>query len=149
MTIKTFLIKITTFCLMNQKEKICQLYRDDVTCFQKIPRRFEFDGSIDDSCSVLFPQNYSIYVEEFILDDPGPDNFVLLDNKLIEHSSKIKFQDSQQSSWKKLDKSHPLNNKTRRRSNYQCVKILKVRKCDDKDHSVKHHFALFLDSVKN
>ena len=113
---------------MNQKEKICQSYRSDVSCFQEIPDRFEFHGNINKSCSFAFPQGYSIYVEEFILDDPGPDNFVLVDDEIIEYNSKLIWRNRQQNLWSKLDENHPLNKKSSRRSNYSCAKKLKVIK---------------------
>ena len=111
---------------MNQNEKICQSHQRDVSCFQKIPERFEFDGKTNKSCSFAFPQGYSIYVEEFILDDPGPDNFVLVDEKIIEYNPKITWRNRQQIFWSKLDESHSLKKKSNRRSNFPCVKKLKV-----------------------
>ena len=53
---------------MNSEESICKPYQKDVVCFQKVPDRFEFDGSSNNSCSLVFPPGYSIYVEEFSLD---------------------------------------------------------------------------------
>ena len=111
---------------MNQEEKICQSYQNDVICFQEIPNRFEFDGSRNKSCSLVFPSGYSIYVEEFVLDDPGPDNFVLSDGNDIDFHSKLKWQDRQRVGWNKLGKKHPLNKEPSQRSNLPCVKTLKV-----------------------
>ena len=115
--------------MMNQKEKICRPYLAEVRCFEKIPYRYEFNGNIDvKSCSVIFPPGYSIYIEEFILDDPGPDNFVLVDGSAVEYNSKLKWEKREQALWKKLRKSNPLNMKSNRRVNIPCVKTLKVTK---------------------
>ena len=112
---------------MNSEEKICHSYQTDVKCFQKIPNRFEFDGINDESCSFVFPPGYSIYVEEFILDNSGPDNFVLLDGRFMEYKAKLKWNDRQRNLWLKLDKNGNLNDKFDRRPNNRCVKTLKVR----------------------
>ena len=111
---------------MNQQEKICRRYQADVRCFEKIPYRFEFNGKTNEKCSQTFPSGYSIYVEEFILDAPGPDNFVLVDGHAVEYSSKLKWEDRERTLWKKLHKSNPLNMKTNRRPIFPCVKTLKV-----------------------
>ena len=88
---KNITFQTRTFCMMNQEEKICQRYQAEISCFEQIPYSFEVQGRMDEkSCSVIFPPGYSVYIEEFILDDPGPDNFVLLDEKLLEYSSKVK-----------------------------------------------------------
>ena len=113
--------------MMNQEEKICRSYQAKVRCFDKIPSRFEFDGFIDEkSCSVILPSGYSIFIEEFILDDPGPDNFVLLDGRPLEYNSKLKWEDREQTMWKNLNTRNPLNMKSTRRPNIPCVKTLKV-----------------------
>ena len=113
--------------MMNQKEKICRPYLAEVRCFEKIPYRYEFNGNIDvKSCSVIFPPGYSIYIEEFILDDPGPDNFVLLDEQLLTYSSKLKWEDREHTLWKSLNKYNPLNYWSTRRSNFPCVQTMKV-----------------------
>ena len=120
-------METTTFCMMNQDENICRLYKAKVRCFQKIPYRFEFNGRINDkSCSQIFPAGYSIYVEEFILDNPGPDNFVLVDGHPLEFSAKLKEGDHEQTLWTKLPKSNPLSRKSNRRENIRCVTTLKV-----------------------
>ena len=112
---------------MNQEEKICRPYKADVECFQRIPYRYTVDGSsVDKSCSLIFPPGYSIYVEEFTLDDPGPDNFVLINGQALEYSSKLKWEDREQSFWTKLHKNHPLNKKSNRSFNIPCVKSLQV-----------------------
>ena len=114
---------------MNQEENICRPYQAEVRCFEKIPYRFEFDGYIDEkSCSVIFPPGYSIYIEEFNLKDPGPDNFVLLDGDFLQYKTQLKWEDREQTMWKNLQKSNPLNKKLIRRSNIPCVKTLKVTK---------------------
>ena len=119
--------KTRTFCMMNQEEGICRPYQAEVRCFDKIPDRFAFDGNIDGkSCSVIFPPGYSIYIEEFDLKDPGPDNFVLLDGDFLQYHSKLNWDDREQIMWNKLNKNHPLNRKSNRRSNIPCVKTLKV-----------------------
>ena len=113
--------------MMNQEEKICRPYQAEVSCFEEIPDRFEFDGRIDGkSCSLVFPPGYSIYVEEFILDDPGPDNFVLLDGHIVKYSSNRKWVDREQTLWKSLPITNPLNERSTRRSNIPCVQSLKV-----------------------
>ena len=119
--------KTRTFCTMNQEEKICRPFQAEVSCFEKIPNRFEFDGRIDGkSCSLVFPPGYSIYVEEFILNDPGPDNFVLIDGNFLEYRSKLKWEDRGNTFWKKLHQNNPLYKKSTQRSNFPCVAKLKV-----------------------
>ena len=115
---------------MNQEEGICRPYQAEVRCFDKIPDRFAFDGNIDDkSCSVIFPPGYSIYIEEFDLKDPGPDNFVLVDGLDLEYNSKVKWENREKTMWTNLHKGHPLKKETNRRFNFPCVKTLKVTKC--------------------
>ena len=112
---------------MNQEEKICRPFQAEASCFEEIPHRFEVDGRIDEKlCSVIFPPGYSIYVEEFILDDPGPDNFVLLDGQLLEYRSKLQWEDREYTLWKNLHRYNPLNDRSTRRSNIPCVQTLKV-----------------------
>ena len=119
--------KIRTFCMMNQGEKICREYQPEVRCFQEIPYRFEFEGSDDKkSCSVILPPGYSIYVEEFILNDPGPDNFVLIDGNFPKYRPKLKWEDRGNIFWKKIHHNNPLNKKSTQRSNLPCVSKLKV-----------------------
>ena len=111
---------------MNQEEKICRPYQTNIRCFPKVPYRYELDGSIDEiRCSLVFPPGYSVYIEEFILENPGPDNFVLLDGDALEYRSKIKWENRQHTNWKNLEKN-ALNEKYNRRQNYPCVKTLKV-----------------------
>ena len=111
--------------MMNQQEKICQSYQNDVRCFENIPHRFEFDGRIHDDCSFIFPPGYSMHLEVFVLNNPGPDNFVLNGEAPIGYESKLKWEDRIQSFWKKMDKDHPLYKKANLRVN-RCVKTLKV-----------------------
>ena len=71
---------------MNPNEKICA--RHDTSCFgDEIPAKFVFDGNHNNSCSFIFPEGYSIFVEQFDIDLDGPDNFVLLDGKEVEYHS--------------------------------------------------------------
>ena len=80
---------------MNQEESICRLYRNKITCFEtKIPKKFNSAQKTKDYCSFIFPPGYSIFVEEFILENAGPNNFVLLDGKHLEYSSRLHFNDS-------------------------------------------------------
>ena len=110
---------------MNQDEKICQSYRKNINCFENIPYKFEFDGSTSNDCSFIFPPGYSMYVEKFSLNDPGPDNFVLYDQESLGYSSELKWQNRIQTWWKFLEKSNPLNEKQNKRPN-GCIKTLKV-----------------------
>ena len=113
--------------MMNQEEKICRPHQAKVRCFQTIPDRFELNENSElKSCSLIFPPFYSIYIEEFILDDPGPDNFVLIDGIDPQFRPKLKWEDREQTRWKNLDKSNPLNKKSNRRENFPCVETLKV-----------------------
>ena len=113
--------------MMNEEEKICRPHHAKVRCFQKIPDRFELiKNSEVRSCSIIFPPIYSIYIEEFLLDDPGPDNFVLLDGIHIPFRPKLKWGDREQSPWTNLDNSNPLKMKSNQRLNFRCVKSLKV-----------------------
>ena len=113
---------------MNQEEKICRPHQADVRCFQTIPDRFELNENSEvKSCSLIFPPVYSIYIEEFILNDPGPDNFVLLDGNPLKFLPKLKWEDREQTMWKnRFHKDHPLNTKSNRRKNFRCVKTIKV-----------------------
>ena len=60
------------------------------------------------------------------LDDPGPDNFALIDGDDINFQSNRKWQDRERVGWKKLGKNHPLNKTPNKRSNIPCVRTLKV-----------------------
>ena len=91
---------------MNQEESLCRLYLNDITCFNSgIQEQFNSSGNTEVYCSFIFPPGYSIYVEEFILDDSGPDNFVLLDEEFMEYKAKLKWEDRQRNLWLKLDKN--------------------------------------------
>ena len=114
---------------MNRREKICQSYQTKFKCFQNIPAEFKFDGSSDDDCSFIFPPGYSMYVEEFTLNDPGPDNFVLDGDTEIEYKPKLKWQNRIQTWWSYLDERNPLNKKLNQRFN-ACIKKLKVEQYD-------------------
>ena len=84
---------------MNPDEKICT--NKEMSCFRtEIPRKFDFDGSFNDSCSVTFPAGYSIFVEKFTLDEAGPDSFVLLDGKELDYHSEVKWGNPRFSNWK-------------------------------------------------
>ena len=124
---KSLTFQTRTFCMMNQEEKICRPYQAEISCFEQIPYRFEVQGRMDEkSCSVIFPPGYSIYIEEFIFNNPGPDNFVLLDGINLEFHAKLKWEDGEQTMWQNLDNNNPLNINSYRRGNYRCVKKLKV-----------------------
>ena len=128
----SFFIKMTGFCLMNIAEPICHSHRENISCFKtEIPDYFESSGDIDMDCSFIFPAGYSIYVEEFIFleNDPGPDNFVYLDDEQLKYSSKLKWESRRQNFWGNLEKGHPLREESiiNRRANNQCVKKLKVK----------------------
>ena len=113
--------------MMNQEEKICRNYQAEARCFDEIPDILEFDSSSDEkSCSVIFPPGFSMYIEEFIMDDPGPDNFVLIDGNFQKYKSKLKWEDREQPFWTNLQKTNPLSMKSIRRSNLPCVRKLKV-----------------------
>ena len=117
---------------MNKAEPICRSHREKISCFKtKIPHEFESTGDVDIDCSFIFPRGYSIYVEElkFLKDDPGPDNFVLLDEKPLLYHSKLEWESRRQNFWGTLKKSHPLREESiiNRRANHQCVKTLKVK----------------------
>ena len=117
---------------MNKAEPICRSHREKISCFKtKIPLEFESTGDVDIDCSFIFPRGYSIYVEElkFLKDDPGPDNFVLLDEKPLLYHSKLEWESRRQNFWGTLKESHPLREESiiNRRANHQCVKTLKVK----------------------
>ena len=89
--------------MMNQEERICRPQQAKVRCFQTIPDRFELNGNSETkSCSLIFPPVYSIYIEEFILDGPGPDNFVLIDGNKHPELPKLKWEDREQTPWANL-----------------------------------------------
>ena len=112
---------------MNPEESICRPYKKDINCFESsIPDRFISSEKIKDYCSFEFPSGYSIYVEEFILKDAGPNNFVLLDGKHLEYSSKLKWTHRRNIFWAKLENGQ-LREKSNLRPNFQCVKSLKVK----------------------
>ena len=95
---------------MNQEESLCRPYRKDINCFENtIPDRFQSSGKTKDYCSFEFPPGYSIYVENFILKNAGPNNFVLLDGKHLEYSSKLKWTKRRNMLWDKLENGHPLS----------------------------------------
>ena len=113
---------------MNQEESICRPYEKNINCFEKtIPDRFISSEKTKDYCSFKFPSGYSIYVEEFILKDAGPNNFVLLDDKHLEYSPKLKWTDRRNNFWSKLEVGHPLRKKSDLRSNFRCIQSLKVK----------------------
>ena len=118
---------MTTFCLMNQEESICHLYRNKITCFEtKIPKKFNSAQKTKDYCSFIFPPGYSIYVEEYVLENDSPNNFVLLDGKHLQYSSKLNWKNRRNIFWDMLKKDHRLKAKSNRRDNIQCIKSLKV-----------------------
>ena len=113
---------------MNQGEKICRLHEKELSCFgREIPHRFDSAERNTTYCSVNFPAGYSIYVEEFILDDFGPDNFVLLDGKPLQYSPKLEWGDRRRIFWDALN-NQALKKNSLRRSSIPCVKSLKVIK---------------------
>ena len=117
---------------MNIEEPICRSHRENISCFKtEIPYQFESSGDIDIDCSFVFPSGYSVYVEEFIYlnNDPGPDNFVYLDDEQLQYRSQLKWESRRQNFWKNLEKGHPLREESiiNRRANNQCVKKLKVK----------------------
>ena len=113
---------------MNQEESICRPYIRDISCFEtEIPDHFNSSSKTKDYCSFKFPPGYSIYVEKFILEDAGPNNFVLLDEEPLEYSSELKWGDRRNVFWDTLKNGHPLREKSNRRSNFLCIQSLKVR----------------------
>ena len=122
--------QVRKFCLMNPGEIICKPHAQ--ICFtDKIPRSFDYNGLENKFCSFIFPPGYSIHIENFNIDDPGPDNIVLLesekfDEEKLGYHSKVEWRNRIQKYWKMLPNSHQLSNKHIRRDNIQCVKSLKV-----------------------
>ena len=120
--------QVQKFCLMNPGEKICKQHAQN--CFpDDIPRFFDYEGQTDKYCSVVFPPGFSIHIENFKIDDPGPDNFVLLENFdeiTLGYHSKVEWGQRFQKFWKALPDSNQLSKKYIRRENHQCVKSLKV-----------------------
>ena len=117
---------------MNMAETICRSHREKISCFKtNFPYKFESPGDVDIECSFIFPPGYSIYVEElkFLEDDPGPDNFVLVDDKPLLYYSKLDWKSRRQFFWEDLKEGHPLREESiiNRRANSQCVKTLKVK----------------------
>ena len=123
--------QVQKFCLMNPGEKICKQHAQN--CFpDDIPRFFDYEGQTDKYCSVVFPPGFSIHIVNFNIDDPGPDNFVLLESenfgvKKLGYYAKVEWYQRFQKYWKELPDAHQLSNKHIRRENIQCVKSLKVR----------------------
>ena len=122
--------QVQKFCLMNPGEKICKPIKQ--SCFtDEIPRFFDYDGQRKNYCSVVFPPGFSIHIENLKIEEPGPDNFVLLESenfgvKKLGYHSKVEWADRIQKYWKELPDSNQLSNKYIRRDNIQCVKSLKV-----------------------
>ena len=123
--------QVQKLCLVNPGEKICNSIKQN--CFtDEIPRFFDYEGRTEKYCSAIFPPGFSIHIENFNIDDPGPDNFVLLesenfDEKQFGYHSKVEWANRIQKYWKALPDSNQLSNKYIRRDNIQCVKSLKVR----------------------
>ena len=123
--------QVRKFCLMNPGEKICKPIKQ--SCFtDEIPRFFDYNGQRNNFCSFLFPPGYSIHIDHFLIEEPGPDNIVLLESenfeeKQLEYHSWIKWNQRIQKIWKTLPDSNPLSKKHIRRDNIQCVKSLKVK----------------------
>ena len=123
--------QVQKFCLMNPGENICNKHTQ--SCFSdKIPRFFDYDGHINTFCAFVFPPGFSIHIENFNIDQPGPDNVVLLESenmaeKKLSYHSRVEWANRLQRYWKKLPDSHQLSNKHIRRGNIQCVKSLKVK----------------------
>ena len=111
---------------MNRNEPICHYEIKTDSCFSsKVPYTFEFDGSVNEYCSFNFPPGYSIFVEHFTLNDPGPANFVLLDGAHLNYHSEVKWTNRHQLFWEKLGKNNPLRINSVRRNNFPCVKSVK------------------------
>ena len=123
--------QVQKFCLMNLGEKICKRHAQN--CFtEKIPRFFDYNGPENKFCSFVFPPGFSIHIESFNIEEPGPDNIVLLESENFEeknlgYHSKVEWAQRIQKYWKELPDSNQLSNKYIRRDNIQCVKSLKVR----------------------
>ena len=122
--------QVQKFCLMNPGEKICKQVKQ--SCFtDEIPRFFDYKGRTEKYCSVVFPPGFSIHIENFNIEEPGPDNFVLLDSEnfdeeILGYHSKVEWGQRIQKYWKALPDSNQLSKKHIRRPNRQCVKSLKV-----------------------
>ena len=120
---------------MNQEESLCRPYETAVRCFERIPDRFDYDGSIDEDCSLVFPPGYSVYIEEFnLVDYKNPDNFVLINGDHQGYRPKLQWEDREQTLWTELNKCesnscepNPLLKKSTRRE-LDCIKSLKVTK---------------------
>ena len=123
--------QVQKLCLVNPGEKICNSIKQN--CFtDEIPRFFDYEGRTEKYCSAIFPPGFSIHIENFNIDDPGPDNFVLLESenfgvKKLGYYAKVEWYQRFQKYWKELPDAHQLSNKHIRRENIQCVKSLKVR----------------------
>ena len=95
------------------------------TAETRVSRKKAQTDSTEVFCSFIFPPGYSIYVEEFILNDFGPDNFVLLDGKPLQYSPKLEWGDRRRIFWDALG-TQALKENALRRSAIPCVKSLKV-----------------------
>ena len=114
------------FCLMNPSEKICTGRYSK--CFDsEIPSRFDYDGRINQFCSIIFPPGYSVHIQKFQLDRPDQDNFVLLDRNPVQYHSEVKWENRFQKFWKNLPVENPLRKKAVRRENIQCVQSMTVK----------------------
>ena len=122
--------QVQKFCLMNPGEKICKPIKQNCIT-DEIPKFFNYEGRTEKSCSVIFPPGFSIHIENFNIEEPGPDNVVLLESensgvKELGYHSKVEWAQGIQKYWKELPDSNVLSKKYIRRDNIQCVKSLKV-----------------------
>ena len=113
--------QLKNFCLMNPNENICTP-EDTTDCFAEIPYRFSINGS--ESCSFVFEDGYSIFIENFQLDRPGSHNFFLLDGMELKYYSDLKWDNRVQRNW---DMNNVLQSKRLRRNDFACVESLKVK----------------------
>ena len=105
---------------MNQEESLCRQYLNSITCFNSdIPDQFNSSGNTNVYCSFIFPPGYSIFIEEFILEDAGPNNFVLIDGQHLQYSSELKWQDRHHKFWHTLNKGSPAKRKIKSAIQYK------------------------------
>ena len=70
---------------MNPGEEICVSESAHISCVQNFSQPvniFDFDGSQNKSCNLFIPENFSVFIESFLLgSSKAPENFVLFNGE--------------------------------------------------------------------
>ena len=70
---------------MNPSEEICVSESAHISCVQNFSQpvnMFDFDGSKNKSYNLIIPENFSVFIENFLLGSPkAPENFVFFNGE--------------------------------------------------------------------